>query len=299
MSFAPDQVTMDDSAAIQYPELHQKILQMATNAMILAKLFVPDPIIKGRTRTYVKEAGNVAIGIQRKGIAAPAVMDFTPLTSVSITPDTYGEEVEIPIEMITDFELGVVDTQMMRLAFRTMYQIELDSYTAIKAAGDANGLSFAATGKTITVTGTEITVTGGCGLEDLNHANRLIKQHNFIMKYIACNPIQEESLRNLPYPNIFREVTNPLTNEVEQKVGIWTLLVSNLIPAGTILCISDGQNPNNNYAPMGFMVTKQEITTDIDIQKRLRKVIPFTSYRKTPYVANGYCICEITGMNTS
>ena len=76
MSFAPDQVTMDDSPAIQYPELHQKILQMATNAMIFAKLFVPDPIIKGRTRTYVKEAGNVAIGIQRKGISAPAVLDF-------------------------------------------------------------------------------------------------------------------------------------------------------------------------------------------------------------------------------
>ena len=128
---------------------------MATNAMILAKLFVVDPIIKGRTRTYVKENGNVAIGIQRKGISAPAVMDFTPLTSVSITPDTYGEEVEIPIEMITDFELGVVDTQMMRLAFRTMYQIELDSYTALSGTAIANGNSFAATGKTISVTGSE------------------------------------------------------------------------------------------------------------------------------------------------
>ena len=209
MSFAPDQVTMDDSPAIQYPELHQKILQMATNAMIFAKLFVPDPIIKGRTRTYVKEAGNVAIGIQRKGIAAPAVLDFTPLTSVSITPDTYGEEVDIPIEMITDFELGVVDTQMMRLAFRTMYQIELDSWTAIDGAGAANGNSFAGTGNTISVTGSTITVSGGVGLEDLNKMNRLIKQHNFIMKYIAVNPIQEESLRNLPYPNLFREVTNP------------------------------------------------------------------------------------------
>ena len=299
MSFAPDQVTMDDSPAIQYPELHQKILQMATNAMIFAKLFVPDPIIKGRTRTYVKEAGNVAIGIQRKGIAAPAVLDFTPLTSVSITPDTYGEEVEIPIEMITDFELGVVDTQMMRLAFRTMYQIELDSWTAIDGAGAANGNSFAGTGNTISVTGTTITVSGGVGLEDLNKMNRLIKQHNFIMKYIAINPIQEESLRNLPYPNLFREVTNPLTNEVEQKLGIWTLLVSNLVPAGTVYGISDGQNPNNNYAPMGFMVTKQEITTDIDIQKRLRKIIPFTSYRKTPYVANGFCVCKSTGYSTS
>jgi hypothetical protein len=65
-------------------------------------------------------------------------MDFTPLTSVTITPETSGEEVEIPIEMITDFELGIVDTQMMRLAFRTMYPIELDSYTAISVAGDAN-----------------------------------------------------------------------------------------------------------------------------------------------------------------
>lgn len=172
MSFTPDQVTMDDSAAIQYPELHQKILQMATNAMILAKLFVPDPIIKGRTRTYVKENGNVAVGIFRKGIAAPAAMDFTPLTSVSITPDTYGEEVEIPIEMITDYELGIVDTQMMRLAFRTMYQIELDCLTAIQAAATLNGTSFAATGNTISATGTLITVSGGCGLEDLNHANR-------------------------------------------------------------------------------------------------------------------------------
>ena len=169
--------------------------------------------------------------------------------------------------MITDFELGVVDTQMMRLAFRTMYQIELDSWTAIDGAGATNGNSFAGTGNTISVTGSTITVSGGVGLEDLNKMNRLIKQHNFIMKYIAVNPIQEESLRNLPYPNLFREVTNPLTNEVEQKLGIWTLLVSNLVPAGTVYGISDGQNPNNNYAPMGFMVTKQEITTDIDIQK--------------------------------
>ena len=120
-----------------------------------------------------------------------------------------------------------------------------------------------------------------------------------MMEFIACNPVQEESLRNLPFPNIFREVTDPLTNEVQEKVGIWTLLVSNLIPAGTIFCISSGKNPNNNYAPMGFMVTKQEITTDIDIQKRLRKIIPFTSYRKTPYVANGYCITAITGMATT
>ena len=290
---------MDDSAAIQYPELHGKILQMATNAMVLAKLFVVDPIVKGRTRTYVKEAGNVAIGIQRKGIAAPAPMDFTPVTSVAITPDTYGEEVEIPVEMITDFELGVVDTQMMRLAFRTMYQIELDCKTAIDAAGVAAGTSFALTGKTISVTGTEVTVSGGVGLEDLNKANRVIKQKNFIMKYIICNPIQEESLRNLPYPNIFREVTNPLTNEVEQKIGIWTLLVSNLIDPGVVYAVSDGQNPNNNYAPMGFMVTKQEITTDIDVQKRLRKIVPYTTYRKTPYVANGYCIVKMTGGATS
>jgi hypothetical protein len=180
-----------------------------------------------------------------------------------------------------------------------MYQIELDCLTAISAAGDANGTSFALTGKTISVTGTEVTVSGGVGLEDLNKGNRIIKQKNFWAKFIACNPVQEESLRNLPYPNIFREVTNPLTNEVEQKVGVWTLLVSNLIPAGTVYMISDGQNPNNNYAPMGFMVTKQEITTDIDVQKRLRKIVPYTTYRKTPYVANGYCIVKMTGGATS
>jgi hypothetical protein len=91
-------------------------------------------------------------------------------------------------------------------------------------------MAFAGTGKTMGVTGTEITISGGVGLEDLNKTNRLIKQHNFYMKYIACNPIQEESLRNLPYPNIFREVINPLTNDVEQKVGILILLVNNLIP---------------------------------------------------------------------
>jgi hypothetical protein len=299
MSFTPDQVTIDDSPAIQYPELHTKILQMATNAMILQRLFVVDPIVKGRTRTYVKEAGNVAVGIDRKAIGAPSPRDFTPLTSVSVTPDTYGEEVEIPIEMITDFELGIVDTQLLRLAFRTAYQIELDCYTAIKYAGDNNGTTFAATGKTIGLTGTEFTISGGLGLEDLNHAARLQEQKNFIMNYIAVNPIQKESLKNLPVPSLYRALADPLTGKVEETLGSWTILTSNLIPAGTAFAISDGQNPNNNYAPMGFMVTKQEITTDIDIQKRLRKVIPFTSYRKTPYVANGYCITEITGMTSS
>lgn len=298
MSFTPDQVTMDDSPAIQYPELHGQILQMATNAMILSKLFVVDPIVKGRTRTYVKEAGNVAVGIDRKAIGAPTVRDFTPLTSVSVTPETYGEEVEIPIEMVTDFELGVVDTQLRRLAYRTAYQKELDAYTVIKAAGDANGLSFAATGKTMGFTG-EITISGGLGMEDVNKACRLIEQHNFVAKYIIVNPIQKESLKNLPTPYVFRTVQDPLTGKVEEQIGAYTVLTSNLIPAGTSFVLSDGQNPNDNYAPMGFFVTKQDITTDIDIQKRLRKIIPFTSYRATPYVANGYCIIEITGMTSS
>ena len=123
MSFTPDQVTFYDNAAIQYPELHRKILEMATNAMILGKLFIPDYIMNGRTRTYVKENGDISVGINPQSVGAPAAMDYTPLTQVAVTPDKYGEQIEIPVEMITDLELSVVDQQMKRLAFKTMYQL--------------------------------------------------------------------------------------------------------------------------------------------------------------------------------
>ena len=171
--------------------------------------------------------------------------------------------------------------------------------TVIDAAGVAAGTSFALTGKTISLTGTEITISGGIGLEDLNKADRLIAQKNFIARYIVMNPIQKESLRNLPYPNLYRTVENPLTHEVEEKLGIWTIMTSNLITAGTVYMISDGQNPNNNYAPMGFMVTKQEITTNIDTELRRGVIIPYTVFRKVPYVTNAYCIVKMTGGSTS
>lgn len=299
MSFTPDQVTFDTSAAIQYPEIHPYILQMATNAFILAKLFVVDPIVNGNTRTYVKEAGSVSIGIDRKAVGAPSVRDYTPLSEVAVTPNTYGEEVEIPIEMVTDIQVNVIDTQLRRLAYRTAYQIELDCLTAIQGAVSATSQNVSATGKTIGLTGTEFTISGGIGVEDLNKAAAYIESYNFIPKYVLCNPVNKESLRNIPVPSLYHEWVDPLSHEVQEKIGSWVILTSNLMPAGTAYMISDGQNPNNNYAPMGFMVTKQEIVTDIDIQKRLRKLIPFTSYRKTPYITNAYCICGISGLSTT
>ena len=160
-------------------------------------------------------------------------------------------------------------------------------------------IALACTGKTITVTGTEFTKANTAGMEDFNNAEALINAGDFLMDTIVCNPIQKRDIKNLPNYSLYREEISPITQKPIQMLGEWELCWSNVVPAGTIICISTGKNLSAAYAPLGYFLVKRPLTTDVELLKSKELVKPILSTRYAPIVVNGQCIASITGLATS
>jgi hypothetical protein len=298
MSFNEDALTFVDSAAIQYPELNQVIIEMTMPNLITKRLFTDDVLKHGRTKTYPIENGSHSVGISEIAPGTAVPVDFTPYKYATISPYKRGESVEIPKEVVEDVDLPVINQQLKRLARRLAYQIELDCVTVIAAAVPGAN-SFAGTGKTITVTGTEFTKAGTAGMEDFNNAEALINAGDFLMDTILCNPIQKRDIKNLPNYSLYRDEISPITQKPMQMLGEWELCWSNVIPAGTIYCISTGKNLSAAYAPMGYFLVRRPLTTDVELIKSKELVKPILTTRYSPLVTNGPCIAAITNLATS
>jgi hypothetical protein len=298
MSFNEDALTFVDSGAIQYPELHQVIVEMTMPNLILKRLFTDDVLKSGRTKTYAIENGSHSVGISEVSPGTAAPVDYTPMKYATITPYKRMAAMEIEKEVVEDVDLPVINQQLKRLARRTAYQIELDCWTVMLAAVPSAN-SFSCTGKTITVTGTEFTKSGTAGMEDFNNAEALINAGDFMMDTIVCNPIQKRDIKNLPNYSLYRDEISPITQKPIQMLGEWEICWSNVVPAGTIICASTGKNLSAAYAPMGFFVVKRPLTTDIELLKSKEIVKPIESTRYAPIVTHGECLAAITGLATS
>jgi len=298
MSFNEDALTWADVGAIQYPELHQQLLELTMPNLIVKRLLTDDILKNGRSKTYVKEAGSRSTGISEMAPGTAIPVDYTPLSYAIISPYKRGEGVEIPKETVEDVDLPVVNHQLKRLARRLAYQIEYDCITVIDSACPQSN-SFPSTGKTITVTGTEFTKASTPGMEDFNNAEALINKADFQMDTILCNPIQKRDIKNLPNYNLLREVTSPITQQPMQMLGEWELCWSNVIPVGNVYCISTGKNLSAAYAPLGYFLVKRPLTTDVDLIKSKEIVKPILTTRYAPLITNGECIAKITSCLTS
>jgi hypothetical protein len=298
MSFVEDALAFVDTGGAQYPELSQVIIEMTMPNLILKRLFTDDVLKKGRTKTYVIENGSHSAGISEVAPGTAAPVDYTPMKYATIAPYKRMAAEEIPKEVVEDVELPVINQQLKRLARRTAYQIELDCWTVL-AAAVPSGNSFAGTGKTITVTGTEFTKASTAGMEDFNNAEALINAGDFLMDTIICNPIQKRDIKNLPNYSLYRDEISPITQKPLQMLGEWELCWSNVVPAGTIGCLSTGKNLSAAYAPLGYFVVKRPLTTDVELLKSKEIVKPILSTRYAPIVTHGECITLITGLATN
>jgi hypothetical protein len=300
MSFNEDALTFVDSAAIQYPELNQVIIEMTMPNLITKRLFTDDVLKHGRTKTYPIENGSHSVGISEVAPGSAVPVDFTPYKYATVSPYKRGEAVEIPKEVVEDVDLPVINQQLKRLARRLAYQIELDCITVIGNAITSLGTnSFAGTGKTVTVTGTVYTAAGTAGMEDFNAAEALINEGDFMMDTILCNPVQKRDIKNLPNYSLYRDEISPITQKPMQMLGEWELCWSNVVPAGTIYCISTGKNLSAAYAPMGYFLVRRPLTTDVELIKSKEVVKPILTTRYAPVVTNAQCLAAITGLATS
>ena len=80
MSFTIDAITFVDTGGAEYPQLYQQVIELTEPALKLKPLLIEDPIVVGRTATYIKERGTRAVAISQVGEGAEIPMDFTPHT---------------------------------------------------------------------------------------------------------------------------------------------------------------------------------------------------------------------------
>lgn len=302
MSFNTDALTLYDTGALQYPKLHERILEITMPVLDVRRLFIDAPIKEGRTITFVKESGTASVGITQGAQGAPMIQDYTGYTTATVTPYKMQQEIEVPTEVVNDVGLPLMEGQLRRLTRKFALQVESDCFNLFPALLTAGGgQNFACTGKTIAATGTEVTVASTIGVKDLNKARRLLLSKNLYMTDILCDPIAEEGLRNLPGYTLIKDVgiNQVIGDNPIGKIGPWTIHVSNAIPAGIAYCISNGRTLQGEYNPLGFFAIKQPIYSDIDIQKRRDVVYPFMRARYAPIITNGDCVVAITGLATS
>ncbi len=297
MSFVRDALSWIDTGAVQYPTLHQKIIELTMPALVV-KRFLPEfPIVAGRTATFVKEQGSRSIGITEIAEGAEIMMDFTPLSTVTVTPYKKGARERISRENIEDLYIPVIEQQLRRLARRVAYQIDYDCMNVI---ANAAAYTSAGTGKSMGTTGTEFTITGGLGTKDILAADAYIASKNFIADSLICNPIQARDLKYLPQFMLagFYGETAIQAGAVGRVYGL-DLYVSNVCSAGTAYVVSTGQNLSSSYAPLGFFVIKRPLMSDIDPKKEFDSVDIELTTRYAPVVLNGECIAQITGLATT
>ncbi|MGA3192467.1 MAG: hypothetical protein ABSD73_08150 [Candidatus Bathyarchaeia archaeon] len=297
MSFVRDALSWVDTGAVQYPTLHKKIIELTMPALVVKRLLPEFPIVAGRTATFVKENGSRSIGITEIAEGAEIMMDFTPLSTVTVTPYKKGARERISRENIEDLYIPVIEQQLRRLARRVAYQIDLDCMNVIAAAAT---YSSAGSGKTLSATGTEFTITGGLGSKDILAADAYIASKNFVADSLICNPIQARDLKYLPQFALASQYGEPVvqTGAIGNIYGL-NLYVSNVCSAGTAYVVSTGQNLSSSYAPLGFFVIKRPLMSDLDPKKEFDSVDIELTTRYAPVVLNGECIAQITGLATT
>jgi len=266
-------------------------------ALVVKRLLPEFPLVAGKTATFVKEAGSRSVGISETSEGAELLMDYTPLSTVTVTPYKKGQKARISRENIEDLYIPVIEQQLRRLARRVAYQIDLDCMTVIASAA---GYSSAGSGKSLGATGTEFTVTGGIGTRDIVAADAYIASKNFVADSLICNPINGRDLKYLPQFSLASQYGEPViqTGAIGKVYGL-DLFVSNVCSAGSAYVISTGQNLSASYAPLGFFVIKRPLMTDVDPKKEFDSVDISLTTRYAPVVLNGECVAQITGLATT
>ena len=297
MSLVRDALTWVDTGAVAYPALHKKIIELTMPALVVKKLFPEFPLVAGKTATFVKQSGSRSAAISELSEGVEIPMDFTPYSTVTVTPYKKGLRERISRENIEDLYIPVIEGQLRRLARRMAYTIDLDCMNVI-GAGAAQ--TSAGSGISLGATGTEFTISGGLGTKDILNAKAKIEAYNFIPDSILLNPINARDVMYLPQFSLHMQYGEPViqTGMIGTIYGM-AVYITTVVSAGTAYVLSTGSNLSASYAPMGFFIIKRPLLTDLEIKKEFDSVDVTLTTRYAPVVLNGEAIFKVTGLATA
>jgi hypothetical protein len=208
MSLFRDALTWQDSAAIGYPALHQKLVELTMPALCVKQLLPEVPLVAGKSFTVAKQKGSRAMAISEvtegsESVRNAAISPWTSRPTLTSTSSHIRKRCENELAERTlktsIFQRSpklrnVIEDQLRRLARRMAYTIDLDCLNTIAAAAGSAGT---ATGKSLSATGTEFTITGGLGTKDILSGKALIESYNAIADAIIMNPINARDIKRV------------------------------------------------------------------------------------------------------
>jgi hypothetical protein len=297
MSFYRDALTWVDTAAVGYPALHKKIVELTMPALVVKQLLPEVPLVAGKSFTATKEKGSRSIGISEITEGAEIPMDFTPLSYVNVIPYKKGQRERISRENIEDLYIPVIEQQLRRLARRMAYTIDLDCMNCIAAAAASAGT---APGKSLSATGTEFTIANSLGTKDILSGKALIESYNAIADSIIMNPVNARDLYYLPQFSLYGEYGEAIVKGgYIGTVYNMRVYVTTVCSAGSAYILSTGQNVSAAYAPLGFFVIKRPLTTDVIPQKEFDSIDVSLTTRYAPVIMCGEFVVKKIGLATS
>ena len=303
MALVQDAVSFVDTGGVEYPQLYQQVIELTEPAIKLKQLLIDDPILVGRTATYIKEQGTRATAITQTAEGTEIPMDFTQLGYVTVTPYKVAIRERISRENLEDLRPVIIQSQLRRLARRMAYTVDKDVETTINSGA---GNTFATTGTTIAYTGASVTIASTIGVNDITQAKYLLENNSVIADSFLLNPIQANDLSRLPQfasqdifgKSVYKEGLGWEKNATDGVFGL-KFYISPVVRAGTSYILSTGQNLSAAYSPLGFFSLKRPLMVDVDFKKDYDSFDVVSSMRYSPVITYGDSIVSITGGRTS
>jgi HK97 family phage major capsid protein len=306
MSMQRESFPFTTQGAVFYPALAQRIVELTMPALAIKPLLQDFYIKVGASATIPKQSGQRAaaiIGKNAEGAEIP--FDFTPYTTITVTPYKIGMRIRVTRELIEDQIVNIVEDQLKRAARRIIMTIDQDVEAAFNAAVPA-AQSYGATGSSIFMDGTSGTFAGTIGVNDITKAKSVIQQNALEPDTILMNPLQFQDLVNLPQFAAFLFYGQPTylqgngtVQTPPQLFGLRQVVTPN-VPAGRAYVIAAaGANFSASYAPLGYFVTKRPIAVDVWPQPVFDAIDVVVTARYAPVITYPESLVQLTGLRSS
>jgi hypothetical protein len=308
MAETREQFPYTTTGALFYPALASRIVELTMPALALKPLLQDFFIRVGSTAAIPKQNGQRATAVVgRQAEGAEIIMDYTPYTTITVTPYKVGTRVRLTRELIEDQIDNIVEDQLRRAARRLVMSIDQDVEAAFNNAALSAG-TFSATGNSIFLDGSTTSKIGTIGINDITQAKQIIQNLALEPDTLVLNPAHHQDLANLPQlasvllygQPVYATGTGVIPNPAPTIQGLKQVVTPNVPLAkgrGYVLAAA-GANAAAAYAPLGYFVTKRPIAVDVWPQPVFDSVDVVVTARYAPVITYPESIVKFLGLRT-
>jgi HK97 family phage major capsid protein len=301
-----EQFPIVTTGALFYPALAKRIVELTMPNLALKPLLQDFFIRTGASASIPKQSGARATAVIGKTAEGAEIMaDFTPYTSINVTPYKVGMRVRVTRELIEDQIVNIVEDQLKRASRRVVMTIDQDVEKALNAGSYSQ---VAVTGNSVFMDGTVGHFANTVGIDDITQGIATIQNLALEPDTMAMNPLARQDLARIPQFAALLFYGQPLYAQgsgtvvsAPQLYGLKQIVTPNIPVTGgrAYIIAAAGSNYSASYAPLGYFATKRPISVDVWPQPTFDSIDVVITARYAPVVTYPESIYELTSLRTS